>query len=200
LFIQSYPYLQYCVIVWGSTYPANLDRVVKLQKRLICCICRQPYDTHTDPLFKELKILKFGDIYLFNLGMFMFLYCNDLLPNAFRTFFQPVNRIHQYNTRSSRLLCIPFCRTIISRRVYFTGHGSQVTDHGSRITGHGSGVTGHGSQVTGHRSRVTGHGSQVTGHRSRVTGHGSQVTGRGSQIYEYVNTRYVEFIVTTGYI
>jgi hypothetical protein len=55
-------------------------------------------------------------------------------------------------------------------------------------------------QVTGHRSRVTGHESQVTGHRSRVTGHGSRVTGHGSQIYEYVNTRYVEFIVTTGYI
>ena len=30
--------------------------------------------------------------------------------------------------------------------------------------------------------------------------HGSQVTGRGSQIYEYINTRYVEFIVTTGYV
>ena len=57
-------------------------------------------------------------------------------------------------------------------------------------------VTRHRSRVTGHGSRVTGHGSQVTGHRSRVTGHGSQVTGRGSQIYEYVNTRYVEFIVT----
>ena len=46
------------------------------------------------------------------------------------------------------------------RRVYFTGHGSQVTGHGSR-------VTGHGSQVAGHRSRVTGRGSQVTGHGSR---------------------------------
>ena len=50
----------------------------------------------------------------------------------------------------------------ISRRVYFTGHGSQVTGHGSRVTGHGSQVTGHGSQVTGHGSRVAGHGSRVT--------------------------------------
>jgi hypothetical protein len=48
------------------------------------------------------------------------------------------------------------------RRVYFTGHGSQVTGHGSR-------VTGHGSRVTGHRSRVTGHRSQVTGHRFMST-------------------------------
>jgi TnpA family transposase len=63
---------------------------------------------------------------------------------------------------------------------------------GKRSTVHwGNG--GSVSQVTGHRSRVTDHRSRVTGHRSRVT-------GRGSQIYEYVNTRHVEFIVTTGYI
>jgi hypothetical protein len=80
------------------------------------------------------------------------------------------------------------------------GHRSRVTGHRSRVTGHRSQVTGHRSRVTGHRSQVTGHMSRVTGHRSRVTGHRSRVTGRGSQIYEYVNTRYVEFIVTTGYI
>jgi hypothetical protein len=117
-----YPYLQYCAIVWGSTYPANLSRVVKLKKRVVRCICRQPYDAHTDPLFKELKILKFGDIYLFNLGTFMFSYNNDLLPDAFRNFFQPVNRIHQYNTRNSGLLYIPFCRTNIRRfSVFYQG-------------------------------------------------------------------------------
>jgi hypothetical protein len=30
-FSLVYPYLQYCVIVWGSTYLANLDCVVKLK-------------------------------------------------------------------------------------------------------------------------------------------------------------------------
>jgi hypothetical protein len=121
-FSLVYPYLQYCVIFCGSTYPANLDRVVKLQKRVVRCICRQPYDAHTDPLFKELKILKFGDIYLFNLCMFMFSYNNDLLPDPFRNFFQPVNRIHQYNTRNSGLLYIPFCRTNIRRfSVFYQG-------------------------------------------------------------------------------
>ena len=27
-----YPYLQYCVSVWGSTYPSNLNRIFMLQK------------------------------------------------------------------------------------------------------------------------------------------------------------------------
>ena len=58
-----------------------------MQKRVIRCICGEPYDAHTDPLFKELKILKFDDMYLFNLGVFMFLYCNNLLPDPFDFFF-----------------------------------------------------------------------------------------------------------------
>ena len=31
----TYPYLQYCNIVWGSTYPVNLYRIILLQKRII---------------------------------------------------------------------------------------------------------------------------------------------------------------------
>ena len=52
----------------------------------------------------------------------MFSYCNDLLPDAFRTFFnhdQLIEFGHQYNTRSSGLFYIPFCRTNIRRFYVF---------------------------------------------------------------------------------
>ena len=68
-----YPYLQYCVTVWGSTYPSNLNRIILLQKRVVRCINKDAYDAHTDPIFKELRILKFNDIYLLNLGIYVFL-------------------------------------------------------------------------------------------------------------------------------
>ena len=32
---MTYPYLQYCNTVWGSTYPTNLYRIILLQKRII---------------------------------------------------------------------------------------------------------------------------------------------------------------------
>ena len=51
-----YPYLQYCVTVWGSTYPSNLNRIILLQKRAVRCINKDAYDAHTDPIFKELRI------------------------------------------------------------------------------------------------------------------------------------------------
>ena len=69
-----YPYLIYCVSVWASTYPTNLNRVTILQKRLVRIIANKPFDAHTKPLFKELQILQFADIFLFQVGKFMYLF------------------------------------------------------------------------------------------------------------------------------
>ena len=68
-----YPYLHYCITVWGSTYPSNLNRIILLQKRVIRIIDKKPFDAHADPIFKELMILKFESIYYFYLGKFMYL-------------------------------------------------------------------------------------------------------------------------------
>ena len=35
-----YPYLLYCVSVWGSTYPTNLNRFLLLQKRVVRTITK----------------------------------------------------------------------------------------------------------------------------------------------------------------
>ena len=53
-----YPYLQYCITVWGSTYPTNLNRLVILQKRVIRIIDKQDFGVHTSSIFNELKIFK----------------------------------------------------------------------------------------------------------------------------------------------
>ena len=60
-----YSYIQYCVSVWGSTYPTNLNRLVVLQKNVVRIIARKPHDdAHTDPIFKNLEILKFNCVEL----------------------------------------------------------------------------------------------------------------------------------------
>ena len=46
-----YPYLQYCLIDWGSTYATNLKRIILLQKRIIRIINKETFNAHTDPLF-----------------------------------------------------------------------------------------------------------------------------------------------------
>jgi len=60
------PYLNYCNLVWGSTYKTNLQRITILQKRVIRMMNKSYYNAHTEPIFKKLLLLKFLDNYSFN--------------------------------------------------------------------------------------------------------------------------------------
>ena len=52
-----YPYLTYCVEVWGNTHDTYLNPLIKLQKKCIRIITFSHYLEHTPPLFKQLDIL-----------------------------------------------------------------------------------------------------------------------------------------------
>ena len=97
-FALVYPYFQYCITVWRSTCSTNLNRIVVLQKRALQIIDKQDFGVHTSPIFDELIILKFEDIYLFNLGKFIYQYKHTLLPDCFECPLLTVNQIHDYNT------------------------------------------------------------------------------------------------------
>ena len=127
-----YPFLQYCITVWDSTYSTNLNRIILLQKRIIRIIDKKAFDAHSNPIFKELKILKFESIYLFHLGKFMYAYKTNLLPCSFDNFFLRTNQVHTYETRSSSLFYVPFCRTNIRQfSIHYQGvvYNMAVPDH-----------------------------------------------------------------------
>ena len=106
-----YPYLQYCNLVWASTYPSNLSRLVILQKKIVRIICKTEYNAHTNPLFKELFLLKFIDIQKLQTCQFMFSLTTNLLPKKFSDFCIYNNQLHDYNTRSKNLFRLPKTRT-----------------------------------------------------------------------------------------
>ena len=114
-FSLAYPYLIYCITVWGSTDQTNLKRMITLQKKVIRIISNVLFDAHTDNLFRDHQIWKFTDIYLFQTTKFMFLYTKDLLPNSFNNTFTLTNQIHSYNTRNSNCFYIFPCWTNIRR-------------------------------------------------------------------------------------
>ena len=106
-----YPYFYYCNIVWASTYKTNLRRLVILQKRIIRIINKSHFNAHTEPIFKDLGILKFNDIHLLQLGQFMYSCKNSFLPPKFNNNFSQSNQFHSYNTRNSQAYRLPYCRT-----------------------------------------------------------------------------------------
>ena len=76
-------------------------------------VCKVSFDSHTDVLFKEQEILKFSDIYLYQVGKFMYLFKRSLLPNYFRDMFTLASQLHSHYTRNCNLFYIPPCRTNI---------------------------------------------------------------------------------------
>ena len=114
-FCLVYPYLVYCISVWGSTYPSNLNRMFLQQKKVIRIISKSAFDAHTEPIFKQLKILKLSDIYLSQIGKFMFSFKKGLLSDAFSEMFLLTNQIHHYNIRNSNSFYLFSCRTNIQQ-------------------------------------------------------------------------------------
>ena len=101
------PYLNYGLLVWGSTQQTLIEKVLVLQKRVIRVICNAPILSHSDPLFFENNILKIKDLYFFQLVQFMFKYNDDSLPYIFHDMFLKNQNVHNYPTRQSSEFHLP---------------------------------------------------------------------------------------------
>ena len=67
-----YPYLQYCNVAWGSASNETLKPLTIVQKRIIRIISAVSYYQHTQPLFKDLIILKLADVHKLESLKFVF--------------------------------------------------------------------------------------------------------------------------------
>ena len=89
-------HLNYCLLVWGY----ESKHLYRLQKRAIRIIDKCPRFSHTNPLFKKLKILKIHDILHLNQLKFYNKLLNNQLTEYFDSFNIPRNcTYHNYNTR-----------------------------------------------------------------------------------------------------
>ena len=67
--IQSH--LSYCTMVWGGTCKMNLEILLKLQKKAIRIITCSKYLEHTNPIFRNLRLLRVGDLYKLQVALFV---------------------------------------------------------------------------------------------------------------------------------
>ena len=52
------PHINYCILSWGY----KCDRITKIQKRAIMLINVSKYNAHTEPIFKQFKLLKVNQL------------------------------------------------------------------------------------------------------------------------------------------
>ena len=98
-----YPFLTHGIQVWGLTYPTYLKPVTTLQKRVVRIMTFSDPRSHSEPLLKSLRLLKFSDISHLEILTFVYQWYHKLSPSCFVNYFNPVSSIHSYNTRQSQI-------------------------------------------------------------------------------------------------
>ena len=95
-----FPYLIYCVEIWGNAANIYLDPLIKLQKKIIRVITFSQYLAHTNDLFVQLQILPFKKLVIHRIGLQMFKNNLGYIPKAVESLFITNSDIHKYNTRN----------------------------------------------------------------------------------------------------
>ena len=76
------PYFNYCILSWGSVLKNN-HNLHLLQKKAIRIITNSHFIAHTEPLLKELGLLKISNIFSLAIWKFYFKLMSDQLPAYF---------------------------------------------------------------------------------------------------------------------
>lgn len=91
------PHLQYSILTWGY----KNSRLSKLQKRAIRIITHSKYNSHTEPLFKRMNLLKLSDIFKLKVLQFYFKFNKKVLPLYFQNMFTKISDHHSHATRAN---------------------------------------------------------------------------------------------------
>ena len=101
-------HLLYCSNIIGCASNANIKRITVMQKKVIRLITFSHYNAHTEPLFKQLKILPFEKILFESKMKFMHAIYNNIAPPSFNNVWQKNNiREQQYDLRNQDNFIIP---------------------------------------------------------------------------------------------
>ena len=95
--------MNYCIMAWGS----QSERIYKVQKKAFRILTTSRYNSHTDPLFKRLNLLKITDLLRLQELKFYCKCMHNLLPSYMQDWQLPPNTsIHTHNTRRQHELHI----------------------------------------------------------------------------------------------
>ena len=96
-----YPYLHFCIHVWGRAYDTHLNDFRVLQNKIVRIINGVPPRTNTDYLYSQKRILSVNRLYYYNIGIFMYKYSNNMHPGIFSNLFHKIEDSHSYCARQS---------------------------------------------------------------------------------------------------
>ena len=101
-----YPYLIYCIEIWGISPQTHLNPLLLMQKKIVRIMTFSSYYAHTAPIFRDLEILTIDQLIVHRIGTVMYKFNYGLLPDVLNTMYRKNCEIHSYNTRSKNMFRI----------------------------------------------------------------------------------------------
>ena len=101
------PHLYFGITAWGFT----CRRVYGLQKKAIRIITKSKFNAHTEPLFRELSLLKVNHIFQLQCLKLYYNITNGRTPAFFSSMFVLNDTVHSYQTRHRGDIHIPLTNT-----------------------------------------------------------------------------------------
>ena len=97
-----YPYIDYGITLWRTTHATYVRQIAIMQKKAIRITAGANYNDHTEPLFKQMKLLKLKDVHKIKVAKFMFSASKCILPSPLICMITNNSEIHTYDTRNKK--------------------------------------------------------------------------------------------------
>ena len=91
--------LQFGILAYGCAPKSKLKKIVTLQKKCIRHVANVGYRAHADPIFHDLAILKFDDVFKYSILCFMHQFNTNRLPSSFNGMFTLIRETEERNVR-----------------------------------------------------------------------------------------------------
>ena len=111
------PYLTYGILVWGT----QAHKLNTLQNKSVRVMSNSKYNSHAEPIFKALGLLKITDLCVLQELKFAYKLENGTLPHYFKSELNVrQSDVHNHNTRNANNLTIPMANhRFVSKSIRF---------------------------------------------------------------------------------
>ena len=82
-YFYIYPYLIFCIEIWGISPQTHLNPLLLMHKKIIRIMTFTSYHAHTAPIFRDLEKLTIDKLIVHRIGVVMYKFNNGFLPEVF---------------------------------------------------------------------------------------------------------------------
>ena len=117
-FAFVYPHLLYGIEIYGNTFYCHLNKIEKLNNKILRILQSKPIRTHTIELYVNYDTLPPTLLHTYQILLFVhkFIHHPQTLPDIFISYFTQNSFIHSYNTRGKSNLHLTAVQSEIGKR------------------------------------------------------------------------------------